>query len=151
MKMFQTRVLSHSTVIFLFIIASFVSCQNPVNYRLSGDVVPSIYDLHITVDLADFKFSGSETVFVHAIRATSTIELHALDLFIDEVQVIEGENAIPITKQSYNNETQIFSIDLGQSLISGRDYEIHLTFEGEIKDDMTGLYRSSYYENRVVK
>jgi hypothetical protein len=151
MKMRRFSALSLNSVIFLFIIASYVSCQNPVNYRLSGDVVPSIYDLHITVDLENLKFSGSEKISVHANQPTSTIELHALDLSIDDVQVIEGENAIPITATRYNNETQIFSIVLGQSLIQSRDYELEMSFEGEIKDDMKGLYRSSYYENQVVK
>lgn len=151
MKMRISSALSHSTVIFLFIIASFVSCQNPVNYRLSGNVVPSIYDLHITVDLVNFKFNGFETISVHANQPTSTIELHGLDLSIDDVQVIEGENTVPIAAMNYNNETQTFSITLGQSLVSGREYELKMAFEGEIKDDMKGLYLSSYYENRVAK
>lgn len=151
MKMRLPSALSHRAVIFLFIIASFVSCQNPVNYRLSSDVVPSVYDLHITVDLANLKFSGFETIYIHANQPTSAIELHALDLSIDDVQVIEGTNALSITATNYNNETQILSIALGQSLISDRDYELRISFEGEIKDDMKGLYRSSFIENRVVK
>jgi aminopeptidase N len=151
MKMRLSKALGHNIVIFLFIIASFVSCQNPVNYRLSGNVAPSIYDLHITVDLANLKFSGSETIYMHANQPTSTIELHALDLSIDDVRVIEGENEITINRMEYNNETQIFAVHLGQSLVSGRDYELRMAFEGEIMDDMKGLYRSSYYENRVIK
>lgn len=147
----KMRLSSELSVIFLFIIASFVSCQNPVNYRLSSDVVPSIYDLHITVDLENLKFSGIETIHIHANQPTTTIELHALDLSIDDVLVIEGENAIPITATNYNNETQIFSIALGQSLEPEREYKLQMNFEGEIKDDMKGLYRSSYYENQVVK
>lgn len=143
--------LSHSSVIFLFIIASFVSCQNPVNYRLSENVVPSVYDLHITVDLAGLKFFGFETIYVRVNQPTSTIELHALDLSIDDVQVIEGVNDMDITATGYNNETQIFSIVLVQSLVPDRDYALRMTFEGEIKDDMKGLYRSSFIENRVVK
>jgi hypothetical protein len=127
-----------------------VYCQNSAN-RLSKNVIPSIYDLHITVDLESLKFSGSETIYIHANQPTSAIELHVLDLSIDEVHVIEGETAIPITGKGYNNETQIYTISLGQSLSSGRDYKLQIEFEGDIKDDMKGLYRSSYFVNGIVK
>jgi hypothetical protein len=147
----KMRLSSAHSVIFLFVIVSFVSCQNSVNYRLSKNVAPSIYDLHITVDLERLKFSGFETIYIHANQPTSAIELHALDLSIDEVQVIEGETALPINAKRYDDDTQIYSIALGQSLVSGRDYELRLSFEGEMKDDMKGLYRSSYYQNGVVK
>lgn len=146
-----SSVLSHIVVIFLFIIASGVIAQSSSNYRLSNDVTPSIYDLHITVDLATLKFDGSETIHVHANQPTSTIELHSLDLSLLDVQVIEGENLISIIATDYNNETQIFEISLAESLIADHDYQIILKFEGLIKDDMKGLYRSSYYENGAVK
>ena len=143
--------LSHSLVIFLFITASFVSSQSAVNYRLPSDIIPSIYDLHIEIDLDGLKFTGTETIHVHANQSTSKVQLHLLDLSVDDIQVIEGETAIPITSTIYSNETQIFEINLTESLIQSRDYQIKMKFEGEIKDDMMGLYRSSYYENGVVK
>lgn len=141
---------AHSIVIFLFVIASNVSCQNSKN-RLSKNVTPSIYDLHIGVSMESLRFSGSETIYIHANQPTSAIELHALDLSIYDVHVIEGENELPITATRYNDETQIYTITLGQSLISGGNYTLKLEFEGEIKDDMKGLYRSSYYVNGAVR
>lgn len=146
-----SNVLSHSAVIFLFIVVSFVKSQASVNYRLSSDIVPTVYDLHIEIDLDNWKFNGTETIHVHTNQATSKVQLHLLDLSLNEVQVIEGEIAIPITSTDFNNETQIFELNLAQSLIQNRDYQIKTKFEGEIGDDMTGLYRSSYYENGVVK
>lgn len=151
LKMRLSSVLSHSAVIFLFITASLVSSQTSVNYRLSSDIIPSIYDLHIEVDLDSLKFNGTETIHVHANQPTSKVQLHMLDLSIDEVQLIESETAIPITSTTYNDETQIYEINLSASLILNRDYQIKMRFGGEIKDDKTGLYRSSYYENGVVK
>lgn len=142
----SSRALSHSAVIFLFIVVSTVVCQTSVN-RLSTNVVPSIYDLHITIDLENLKFTGTETIHVHANQPSSTIELHALDLLVHEVQVLEGDSQISISSTSYVNATQIFRVALGQSLESGRDYQIMMSFEGEIMDDMKGLYRSSYFES----
>lgn len=146
-----SSVLSHGAVIFLFVIVSAVDAQSSLNYRLSKDLTPSVYDLHITIDLASLKFDGIETIHVHAHQPSSTIELHVLDLSLLDVQVIDGQSLIPIIASAYNNRTQTFKISLSRSLIADRDYEIKLKFEGEIKDDMKGLYRSSYYENRVVK
>lgn len=145
-----SSVLCRSVAIFLFIASSHVNCQT-VSYRLPTAIVPAIYELHITIDLDNFTFSGTETIYLHANQPSSAIELHSLDLSIDYVHVIEGENEFPIGTTTYSEETEIFRISLGEGLIAGRDYQLKLSFAGEIKDDMKGLYRSSYYENRVVK
>ena len=149
MKMRRTITLRSGVALLLFIVS--VTCQSDIHYRLQKHIFPTIYDIHITVDLDILKFSGSETIYVNANQPTSAIELHALDLSIDDVQVIEGENAISISSTEYANETQIFKIILEHNLAAGRNYHITLNFEGAIRDDMKGLYRSSYYENSVVK
>lgn len=130
---------------------TFVKCQSSVKYRLSKSVVPSSYDLHLTVDLENLFFNGSETILVHANQPTSTIEVHLLDILVDNVQVIEGENALRIASRDYSNESEIFTITLDGSLLAGREYKIQMNFQGEIKDDMKGLYRSKYYENAALK
>lgn len=146
----RSRALTHSVVIFLFIVTSNVKCQTSVN-RLSTNIIPTIYDLHITIDLENLKFTGAETIHVHASQPSSAVELHALDLLVRDVQVLEGERQISITSTSYVNATQIIRVALGQSLDAGRDYQIKMSFEGEIKDDMKGLYRSSYFDSGTVK
>lgn len=150
MKMRSARVLSHATVIVWFALVTRVISQTSQN-RLSKSIVPSIYELHITVDLDNLRFSGNETIYVRVHQPTSTIELHLLDLSVDNVQVIEGENGVDIASQIYDSVMQVYRITMSQTLVAGHDYEISMNFEGEIKDDMKGLYRSSYYENRVVK
>lgn len=139
-----------SAVVLSFAIAS-VKCQSSVNYRLSKSVVPSSYDLHLTIDLENLFFNGSETILVHANQPTSAIEVHLLDIIVDNVQVIEGENVLRIASRGYNNATEIFTITLDESLLVDREYKIRINFQGEIKDDMKGLYRSKYYENAALK
>lgn len=150
MKMCRSTALSHSAVVFLFIVASTVRCQVSVN-RLSNALVPSIYDLHISIDLENLKFAGAETIHVHSNQPSSTVELHALDLLVRDVQVLEGEREILVSSTNYVNATQILRLALGASLNADREYQIKLSFEGEIKDDMKGLYRSSYFESNSVK
>lgn len=151
MKMRRSSVLRHSVVICLFIIVSHVHSQTSANYRLSNNIAPSIYDLHITIDLDGLNFVGVETILAHASEASTTIELHALDLTIDGVQVTENGIDLPINSLMHFNETQTFRITLDQRLMPNSDFQLKLEFSGEIRDDMKGLYRSSYYENGVVK
>lgn len=149
MKMRRSSVLCRSAVIFLFIAASLVRCQNPPSYRLSPGVVPARYDLHIVVDLENAQFNGTVTIHAHANQPTSAIELHLLDLSTSDVQVMEGVSAVAVSDLRINNETQTLRIALARTVIG--DCSITVSFEGEIKDDMKGLYRSSYYENQTVK
>src|SRR5215203_2541804 len=55
--------------------------------RLSRDVVPDHYDLAFTVDLANERFTGLETIRVRVDAPTSRVVLHALDLDLEEVTI----------------------------------------------------------------
>ena len=41
-------------------------------------------------------------------------------------------------------ENQFILVELGDSLEENLEYNLGLEFEGEMKDDLVGLYRSSY-------
>lgn len=142
-------VLSYSVYIFTFI--AFAPLVIGQSYRLSSSVIPVIYELQLTIDLDNLSFNGTEIISVSANESSSIIELHALDLSIDEVQVTLSESEVSIRSTNYVNESQIFRITLSDSLILSAEYKIRLAFRGDIKDDMKGLYRSSYYETGNVK
>lgn len=146
-----TGELIYRVLILLLLAVASAKCQSSVNYRLSKSVAPTAYDLHITVDLENLMFNGTETILVHANQPTSTIEVHLLDLSVDNVQVIEGENAIGVASLDYSSATEIYRITLSQNLSVDREYKVKMNFRGEIKDDMKGLYRSKYYENAALK
>ncbi len=55
--------------------------------RLSRDVVPDHYDLTFTVDLANERFTGLETIRVRVNTPTSRLVLHALDLELEDVTI----------------------------------------------------------------
>lgn len=130
-------------VIFLFIAVSLVGCQS---YRLSKALVPSVYDIHLTIDLENLNFSGLETIVIRASDNVSTIELHSLNLSVWDWGITQSGIEVPIQATTYNDTTESHRIDLGESLMPNRNYELRVSFEGEIKDDMMGLYRSSYFE-----
>ncbi|CRL07552.1 CLUMA_CG020517, isoform A [Clunio marinus] len=150
MKMRRSSVLS--SVIFLFITIVTVKCECRYEYLLPRNVAPTFYDLHFTIDLDNLTFAGTETIHLYVNKSTSSIKVHALDLVIDdEVQVIQETNVIPVTSTHYADHTQMFTINLAQDLSTHEYYELKLSFRGEIKDELKGIYRSSFYENNVVK
>lgn len=128
---------------FLFITVSLVGCQS---HRLSRALLPSVYDINILIDLENLKFNGSETIHVHSHEPSHLIELHSLDLNVSDWTVLDDGLVVPYEMLGYDDLTQTYSIVLDRSLVAGRDYEIKLSFEGQVKDDMKGLYRSSYFE-----
>lgn len=144
----QSSASSQCCAIFLFIAVSLVSCQQ---YRLWRDMVPSIYDIHITVDLENLKFNGTETIHMHSNSGGTRITMHALDLTVSDSSMFQGENAILIRNITYDDRAQTMTIWPEYMVEDGLDYTINFSFEGKIKDDMKGLYRSSYYENGTLK
>lgn len=130
------------------------TCQNTDDIRLSPNVRPTNYEIHLQVylnnanNLADWKFEGEETIYVNIYdESTDFIEIHALDLEILKIQVFDdnSDTEIHILTQQYFNTTEKFLIKLDEELEPQRSYRIYVEFKGEIKDDMKGLYISSYY------
>lgn len=113
--------------------------------------MPSIYDIHITIDLENLKFNGTETIQVHANGSAPAITMHSLDLTVSDLSLRQGATDVPIKNVTYDDRAQTLMIWPENSITGGLDYEIRLAFEGEIRDDMKGLYRSSYYENGTLK
>lgn len=144
----QSSASSQCFAIFLFIAVSHVSCQQ---YRLWSDKKPSLYEIHITVDLENLKFNGTETIHVQMKGSgTMAIVMHSLDLTVSDLTMFQGETAFPIKNITFDDRAQTMSI-FPENPLQDLDYKINLQFEGKIKDDMKGLYRSSYYENGVLK
>ncbi|CAO1438342.1 unnamed protein product [Diamesa serratosioi] len=129
-------------------------CSNAqnINYRLTDNVVPSLYTINIRVDLVKFQFDGIVTIELEAEKATSLIEVHQLDLNIDSDVSLYDEKLIRINVKALNyiEESQIFQIHLEKPLAVHQIYDLKIKFLGHITDDMKGLYRSPQYEDNVV-
>lgn len=124
-----------------------------INYRLSNNIIPRAYLINIRVDLVKFKFDGSVSIELMAEKKTSLIEVHQLDLNIGiNISVLDEKlNPTKVKDTNYIKESQILQIHLEKPLIARQVYDVKIMFDGNITDDMTGLYRSPQYENNVVK
>ncbi|WP_298207423.1 M1 family metallopeptidase [Ferrimicrobium sp.] len=115
--------------------------DNP--YRLSRTVEPVHYDLFLHIDPDEDSFFGSETITVRVNDAISTLELNALDLTVSQVRV-NGEQASVTVDPTH----EIIQIQRATPLPSGAEAEVYLEFSGTLRSDLSGLYRSTYSDER---
>ena len=117
--------------------------------RLPGALVPSFYNLELRVDLERFVFTGSVEIDVQCVETTYYVILHvhALKVTRSEVSVTDVERGTreEIYKHTSVPVNQFHVLQTANSLQAGRRYKIRFgKFTGKLKDDLRGLYRSSY-------
>jgi puromycin-sensitive aminopeptidase len=91
-------------------------------------------------------------------EATSTIQLHALDLWLYKVDVDQGDDSLGVASVSTNFDEQTATIALKAPLqpsasAGGALATITIAFKGELNDKLAGFYRSYYTvdgERRVM-
>jgi hypothetical protein len=151
-KMRRTIYLTEKCIFFLILfnfgnVVRQTNCQSS-DIRLSTNVMPTSYDIHLNIDIEKREFNGSETIYVIVYESTNLIELHSLNLTIQKIQILNHESQRVLDFSAFeDDENQKLILTLSERLEKDLRYEIKIAFEGEIKDDMKGLYQSSYYDN----
>ncbi|XP_062552054.1 aminopeptidase N-like [Armigeres subalbatus] len=124
------------------------------SYRLPREVIPEHYDLEVHTHLGDdgegFRFFGVVNITVTSIYDSSNITLHSKDLIIDENRTsiinLNASQPLPIATLDYDlqNDFLIIRIDGSDQIQANEQYLLSIPFEGELKNDVIGYYRSSY-------
>ena len=115
--------------------------------RLSHQVIPTVYDLYLDIDLPNFKFNGKTSIFCEVQTACDTIILNSKDLLHHNISVIQNNKDCYLNSISEQNELlQIHTTGLlpGECTIS-------IVYSGEISSSLEGFYRSKYIHNGVEK
>lgn len=129
------------------------------NVRLPRSVLPELYTLELFPDLykadpKDFTFSGSLTILVNCTERTRNITLHSNKITIDTASVaVRGVNGGGNLFSSLSRQEELmFSIfHLNSDLTAGQQYELKMNFTGPLKDDLAGLYYSTYTSDNETK
>ncbi|KAI4875799.1 hypothetical protein NFI96_017138 [Prochilodus magdalenae] len=134
----------------------------PPTLRLPDILVPESYQIvlqpYLYVKLPNntdqnATFTGHSTVRFKCMNDTKSIFLHATQLSITKVTVTHSFTAKNIEVRDYKlhgNESNFFEIQLKDVLFgNGTYYDLFTEFEGELLDDLAGLYMSRY--TRKVK
>lgn len=122
--------------------------------RLPRSLLPSHYNIHLSINLTSFIFTGNTSIYVTAsddVTLNDHIILHAigLDIHPQSVSVLEVfpiEQPVSVYNSSFSKFNEFYVIKLKDHVIeSGNRYVLSFSgFTGLIGDDLKGLYRSSY-------
>jgi len=111
------------------------------DFRLSRNVLPSRYDIHVAVDLDAWRFHGSERIDVSIGEATDSIVVHAVDLTIARAEaVLEGGRRVA-ARVSIHEQAEAASLQFAERLGAG-PAQLEIEFSGEIRARLRGFYRS---------
>ena len=104
--------------------------------RLQNFIKPTLYELELTPNLKEFKFSGSVNICLELNEETTELQLHTKELRLFSAfcsgqigQINYGEPVIRITFKN--------ALGIGR-------HTLQITFSGDINDQMAGFYRSKY-------
>lgn len=130
--------------------------NNDINYRLPNDTVPETYDITFTtrVDSGDFNFNGVVRIGILARVATQLITLHHRQLTIADIRLTtttDPERDINLNPFRYDQTSEFLEIPTTIPLEAGARYYLEITYQGILREDNYGLYRSSYTNDAGVQ
>ncbi len=112
-------------------------------YRLPRHVIPTRYDLRLEPDLIGATFTGHVTITITIRQTTQTILLNAVDLVLQSA-VAEGANQRQIEAYiELEPKTQRVELSFQEPIQPG-EWRLHLSFHGQLNDQLRGFYRSTY-------
>lgn len=120
-------------------------------YRLQPLATPSSYRIRWRPDFGEpFGFNGSVAIDLTLTAAVSCLQLHADGLTVSgaTVSVMGAAGApgapAPVSVLRYDLPNQRVVLGLGGTYPAGARLLLSMGFNSTLRDDMTGLYRSSY-------
>uniref|UniRef100_H2Y8Z8 Aminopeptidase n=1 Tax=Ciona savignyi TaxID=51511 RepID=H2Y8Z8_CIOSA len=118
--------------------------------RLPTYLVPYHYVVDLQPNLepdstGKYWFNGTSEVQFQVANSTRFIYIHSNKLEYDDVYLAdESGAAISIAQWWLYDMNQFLIVELDAELVQGQNYSLHTQFKGELADDLTGLYRSTY-------
>ncbi len=111
--------------------------------RLPEGVHPVNYNLFFDIDLEKSVFFGKETIDLKIDKPTAEIILHSSGMKIKSASAFFNGNTIK-AKVNTNSTLEQLILDFDKRITANT--KLFLEFEGELTDNMIGLYRSRYTE-----
>lgn len=119
-------------------------------YRLPRTVVPERYELTLTPDLDESRFTGEAQIRVTAHEAVQQIQLNAAELDVLTAELIGDDGTKVDAAVSLDEDAEVATIALSREVAPG-DWTLHLTFAGTLNDKLRGFYRSTFTDDQGVE
>lgn len=124
----------------------------PLLYRLPNNTVPTSYDVTFQTrpDIPEFTFSGVVRIGIVTREPSNSITLHHRQLTIVSA-LLWTTDAVPVSiavgAPTYEVETEKLTIPVVGTLPVNTAYTLVITYNGILRTNQGGLYRSSYTIN----
>lgn len=116
--------------------------------RLSGDLMPILYEIDMKVDLSNLTYKGRVDMFLKCTKNTYFVIFHISQIFLTRksVKVMEKETLreLEIVKQFRYIRNQFWVIELHSELSAGTVYKVSVGYRGHLHEDLRGIYLSKY-------
>lgn len=121
------------------------------NYRLPNNTIPLHYDIVLRTNIhrPEFEFFGDVKIRIQAIETTNNITLHYRGQNIVAVDLSNADGEL-IERPSWRlqEDVDFLIIEPAAQLIKGKIYQVRISYNGILRDDNRGFYRSSYVDDR---
>lgn len=119
--------------------------------RLPATTHPIHYDLHLNVDVDQGHYSGSVAIRLNVTSANvNLIALNYHELEVSDVLIYRNDNTTQLnvlSRINYSPAFQIIEFSTNTTLVQSSEYVLRMNFNGAIRNDLKGLYTSSYWIN----
>ncbi|MHB1909852.1 MAG: M1 family metallopeptidase [Nitrososphaerales archaeon] len=119
------------------------------NYCLPRDVVPVEYLLYLNLSMNKETFRGAVIIATEVNKITDKIIMHGVELKILQA-TIQVDDQVYLTQVQYDPKKEIIILLPNHPLPVGTIL-IRLVYEGRVRDDLKGLYKSDYVDSQHNK
>lgn len=121
-----------------------------LSYRLPNNTRPLTYDIWISTDIhrGDFEFDGRVNILIEVVQNTVDIVLHYRQMNVQTVNLFFADNTVlePNVAFVQNETLEFLVIRPSLTLIQGQRVIVQVFYNGVIREDSSGFYRSSYVD-----
>jgi aminopeptidase N len=126
------------------------SPEEDFNYRLPNNTRPIKYNLFMTTDIHkdERDFEGKVEIQIKVLEDSDHITIHSRQIKINNVDLLNSsssliESNVTIT---YRQQVEFLIIKPTIPLLKGVIYWVVINYEGQLRDDNMGFYRSTYID-----
>jgi len=119
-------------------------------FRLPNNTEPISYTLDVQTFIDpqnnQFTFAGTVNITIRVKTSTEELTLNVDDLKINQIDVTtDSTTKVEVTKNYVVAKNEQLIIQLkSPGLIADRVYNVKIAYSGELRNDMTGFYKSWY-------
>lgn len=121
--------------------------NNDTDYILPTNIKPTWYQLFVSPEFSNNTFSGTVNITFDVVEPTKNITLHVdgnIITLLNGTTVVSAVNNPIVTGFVLDSDHQFVHFQLNDSLMTQKDAQINIAFNGRLSNDMLGFYLSTY-------